>query len=274
VSVREILNIAGLEVITHRPEGAARGAPLVFVHGAYVGAWCWDECFLPFLAAQGHVSHAVSLRGHGGSRRDGAPATAGLDEYVDDVAAFAATLGEAPVLVGHSMGATVVQRALRRVPARAAVLMAPVPPEGVMASAWLLALRDPQLFAEINLMQHAHPHFGSVETLRRALFAGEVAPRRLLEYFRRAQTESPRAILDLSWPQYSWIARDAGVPVLVLGAGRDMFFPPLLVQSTARLWGVTAEFFPRLGHAMMLDEGWEAVAGRIAQWLAATVPAR
>jgi non-heme chloroperoxidase len=149
--------------------------------------------------------------------------------------------------------------------------MAPVPPEGVMASAWLLAMRDPTLFAEINLMQHAHPHFGSVETLRRALFAGEVAPKRLLTYFRLAQPESPRAILDLSWPQYSWIPREPGVPVLVLGAGRDMFFPPLLVQSTGRLWGVAPEFFPRMGHAMMLDEGWEAVAGRIAGWLDETV---
>ena len=269
--VREVRKVGGIEVITQRPAGAARGAPLVFVHGAYVGAWCWDELFLPFLAARGHACHALSLRGHGGSRSDAAAAMAGLDEYVEDVANVVGGLDAAPVLIGHSMGAAVIQRALRRCPARAAVLMAPVPPEGVMASAWLLAVRDPALFAEINLMQHAHPHFGSVETLRRALFAGAVAPKRLLTYFRLAQPESPRAILDLSWPQYSWIAREPGVPVLVLGAERDMFFPPLLVQSTGRLWGVAPEFFPDLGHAMMLDEGWEAVAGRIAGWLQETV---
>jgi len=61
------------------------------------------------------------------------------------------------------------------------------------------------------------------------------------------------------------------VPVLVLGAGRDMFFPPLLVQSTGRLWGVAPELFPDLGHAMMLDEGWEAVAGRLGGWVQETV---
>jgi pimeloyl-ACP methyl ester carboxylesterase len=42
-------------------------APLLFVHGAGLSAWCWDEHFLDFFADNGYRAVAPSLRGHGGS---------------------------------------------------------------------------------------------------------------------------------------------------------------------------------------------------------------
>ena len=39
-----------LELLTRRPQGDTREAPLLFVHGAYVAAWCWAEHFLPWFA--------------------------------------------------------------------------------------------------------------------------------------------------------------------------------------------------------------------------------
>ena len=63
-----------LEVISKYPAGAARPTPLLFVHGAWHGAWCWDEHFLDFFAAHGYAAHALSLRGHGGTGR-GWPST-------------------------------------------------------------------------------------------------------------------------------------------------------------------------------------------------------
>ena len=39
-----------LEVITRMPEGSARPTPLSFVHGAFSGAWGWDQHFLPYFA--------------------------------------------------------------------------------------------------------------------------------------------------------------------------------------------------------------------------------
>lgn len=52
-----------LEVLCHAPAGAARSTPLLFVHGAYVAAWCWAENFLPWFAARGWAAYAVSLSG-------------------------------------------------------------------------------------------------------------------------------------------------------------------------------------------------------------------
>jgi non-heme chloroperoxidase len=47
------------------PAGEAHETPLLFVHGAYTAAWCWDENFLPWFAEQGYAAYAVSLSGHG-----------------------------------------------------------------------------------------------------------------------------------------------------------------------------------------------------------------
>jgi non-heme chloroperoxidase len=36
-----------LEILEARPPGGG-GRPLLFVHGAFAGAWCWSRHFLPY----------------------------------------------------------------------------------------------------------------------------------------------------------------------------------------------------------------------------------
>ncbi len=57
-----------LEVIDKGSGNA--GPPLLFIHGAWHGAWCWDEHFLDFFANNGFHAVALSLRGHGNSPTD------------------------------------------------------------------------------------------------------------------------------------------------------------------------------------------------------------
>jgi hypothetical protein len=42
-----------LEVISRQPERRRFKTPLLFVHGAWHGAWCWEEKFLPYFADRG-----------------------------------------------------------------------------------------------------------------------------------------------------------------------------------------------------------------------------
>jgi pimeloyl-ACP methyl ester carboxylesterase len=56
-----------LEVIDKGTCSESHPVPLVFVHGAWHGAWCWDEHFLDYFADRGYRALAVSLRGHGNS---------------------------------------------------------------------------------------------------------------------------------------------------------------------------------------------------------------
>jgi pimeloyl-ACP methyl ester carboxylesterase len=82
--------------------------PFVFVHGLASNARLWDQV-AEGLAAAGHSSHAVDLRGHGESERP----EVGYDlaTAASDVAGVVRDLVERrAVLVGQSWGANVVTR--------------------------------------------------------------------------------------------------------------------------------------------------------------------
>lgn len=251
---------------------AARRAsrpPLLFVHGAYAGAWCWDEHFLPYFAAHGHDAWAVDLRGHGGHADDAGWAS--LDDYVADVLHAVAAIGEPAVLVGHSMGAIVVQRAWREARAAALALLAPVPLQGLLGSSLMLALNNPEIFNEINKLQMSAALPASTELLARAIFSPQLPAPEVRRHLRRMRPESQRALIDLSWPQQFSIEQ-ATVPVRVFGAQLDRLFPPQTIGDTARWHGGTAEIIPGLAHAMMLDANRERAAARIAAWLDEILP--
>jgi predicted alpha/beta hydrolase family esterase len=71
---------------------------------------------------------ALSLRHHGRSTRTG---SARLAQHVSDVLAVIHELGAPQILIGHSMGALVVQHVARHVPVPQVALLAPVPPNGL-----------------------------------------------------------------------------------------------------------------------------------------------
>jgi pimeloyl-ACP methyl ester carboxylesterase len=258
------------EVLAHSPEGRApHPVPLLFIHGAYTAAWCWEEHFLPWFAARGYTAYAVSLSGHGGSRRKTPLDNFSIDDYVADVEVVVAAMPAPPVLIGHSMGGMVVQKYLERHDAPAAVLMASVPPQGLWSSAVGLMFKQPGLLQDLNsIMGGGQPR---PESLREALFHQPVEDARMLEYYRRCQPESHRAVWDMTLfnlPRISLMHRPS---MLVLGAGHDKLIPPDLVEMTARTYGLQAEIFEDLGHGMMLEQDWEDVANRIGEWLEETL---
>ena len=263
-------DLCELEVLYRRPEGTADPRPLLFVHGAYAGAWCWDEHFLPYFAEHGFEAHALSLSGHGGS-----PDRARLDhysiaDYVDDVARIVGTLPAPPVLIGHSMGGFVVQKYLERADAAGVVLMSSVPPQGLMSSAWGLAWRRPALMNQFTRLLGG----GRVDapSLRDALFHQPVDDKALQRYLRASQPESHRAIWDMSLFDLPHVHRVAQIPMLVIGARHDELIPPRQVQLTARSYGVEAHILPDMGHGMMLERSWHEAAALILRWLADTAP--
>lgn len=255
-----------LEVLRYAPRGKPKHAPLVFVHGAHVAAWCWDEHFLGYFVERGYPVHAVSLRGHGASEGRESLRWTGLADYVADVLAVTAKLGVPPVLIGHSMGATIVQRVLRRSRARAGILMAPVPLTGLGSAAMLFAARDSELFRELALIQLPRPPYPRLRHLSRAAFSDKLKDGAALAYLRRMQPESDRALLELCWPQYPFM-ESADIPVLVLAAGDDALFPPWTIAMNGYFTAAQLEVLPGMAHAMMLEPEWRRAADRIVHWM-------
>lgn len=256
-----------LETFARTPASRSKRPPLVFVHGGYTDAWCWTPYFLRWFASRGWPAHALSLRGHGGSGGGELLFASGLDDYAADVERFASTLDEPPVLVGHSMGAAIVERMIATHPRRGAVLLAPIPPTGLATIAARLAVERPGALAHLMHLDPTRLSADVLEALRPFYFSDRVAPSMLEAASAHIAAESPRAILDLSLRLHWVTPQRGGTPLAVIGAADDRICTPADVRATARHHGVEATIVPGLAHMLMLEPGWERVAEAMAEWL-------
>lgn len=263
------LGAAGaLEVIDKGACSESHPAPLLFVHGAWHGAWCWDEHFLDFFAERGYRALALSLRCHGDSSSPRPVRWCSIADYVDDVDAVASSLPASPVVIGHSMGGYVVQKYLESHQAPAGVLVAAVPPQGVLQFVARLYRRLPWLTTKALVTGASLACFGTPQLARAGFFSAGVPDSDVTRYAALLQNESQRITLDsmlLSLPRPKRIK----TPMLVLGAELDTCFSVKEVHATARTYGTEAEIFPAMAHDMMLEPDWATVAQRIDTWLGA-----
>lgn len=255
-----------LELLAEIPETEPRPTPVLFVHGAFHAAWCWER-FLPYFASRGYRSYALSLRGHGRSAgREGIRWYSASRDYVTDVAQVARKLETAPVLVGHSMGGYVVQKYLEDHTAPAGVLLASTPVSGYFRSVMRLLRRHP--WPTLKVLPRLSPWeiVATPELARDALFSSGMAPEEVARHSARLQQESFLSELEtiaLALPRPERIR----TPMLVLAAGDDRIITLNEAQATARAYHTEAEVFPGMAHDMMLGPGWQAVAERIVAWL-------
>lgn len=249
----------------HRPAaGRTLLPPLVFVHGGYATARCWDEYFLPYFNHRGFDCHALDLSGHGESEGHERLDSFGIDDYVEDLTQVARQLPAPAVFIGHSMSTVVVERFLEQNTARAAILMAPVPPGGILGASMRMALTQPAFFSE-----QLRPAGGeqSARTMRSVYYSRETEIDDLMRFAGFFQSESRRAILDLSLLAMRIGRRRPALPVLVVGGASDAVFEPALLGLTAARWQAEEAVIPRAGHTLMLDAHWQAAADTIADWL-------
>ena len=261
-----------LEILKALPFAPSAKPPVLFLHGAFSGAWVWAEHVLDFMAERGHAAYALSFRGHGRSEGRGDLTRHGLADYADDVRTAIRSIGRPPILVGHSMGGLVAQRCLGRERVAGLALMAPVPPEGVMAANAHLVLRDSKLWAEIA--QAATVGVGRAapasSDLRRMLVADGLPPALANTYLFRMQNESRRALAEMQFPGLCLSAAWLGVPAFVVGREGDRLIPLAALKRTAFFHGAALHALPGEAHALMLEAHWREPATLLADWLART----
>jgi pimeloyl-ACP methyl ester carboxylesterase len=257
-----------LEVIEKGSISETHPVPLLFVHGAWHAAWCWDENFLSFFADKGYRAVALSFRGHGNSPSDKPLRSLSVSDYVEDVSSVADKLPTPPVIIGHSMGGLIVQKYLEAYEAPAGVLMTSIPPRGNLGNALRWLRQRPSHFAKMTLTGKALPYINAPDLARERFFSPNTPEADVRKYAARLQEDSSRIGIDclmLRLPRPKRVT----APILVLGAKQDGAHTSDEIRATARAYGTKAEFFPDMGHNMMLEPGWAAVAERIDTWLSA-----
>jgi pimeloyl-ACP methyl ester carboxylesterase len=210
-----------------RANPSAESLPIVLVHGAWLGEWCWEQV-ITALERRGRVAVAVSLRGSGCRTAENHPEITLGDHVADVRAAIDATRSrtgaEQVVLVGHSYGGRVITRVFSEDPDHIAHLVyvdahAPVGSAKARQPAWIEAA-PPDGMLEMSGVRLDADMVGGEERL------AEVR-RRLVPHPARTLREHWRVDLD------DLVGRTY---VHALGADAEVFRPYALVAALMPEW--------------------------------------
>jgi pimeloyl-ACP methyl ester carboxylesterase len=250
-----------LEHITIHPTERRYATPLLLLHGAWHGAWCWQTAMQDF-AGRGFEVHAISLRGHGNSDRVRGFNFCSFADYVQDVQTAIAALDRPPIVVGHSMGGYILQSVLMRQQLPGAVLLAAIPVSGPLRflSQWMLKHPLANLRGVITgNLKHA---IGTPRLAREAFFRSDIPAAELQRYVALLDQESLRiALVDGAIVRIRPELNRS--PLLVIAAERDAIFTVDEERRTAAAYGVELVVIPEAAHDLMLDPAWPQAAAAI-----------
>ena len=255
----------GIHVVAR---GAGDKTPVVLVHGAWHGAWCWEGNYLDQFAAAGHPVKALDLRGNGESRARGAMRWNRISGYADDIAEVVALCPRPPVVVGHSMGGFALQHAMARgVKMAGACLLASAPQHGVWRTSLHILRTRPITFAKINLLLSLWPVVSDAEAAHALLVEPDAAPEVKARLTENLGDEAYLAFLDmlaLNLPRKP----DAPPPVLIVGGEEDAIFSVKEQQSLQRRFDAPMHILPQTPHNIMMSRASDRSGQIILDWMA------
>lgn len=249
---------------------------ILLIHGAFVGGWVFER-LRGELSRRGWRTHAPDLPFHG-SDFAGHPPHAdlhrqGLAEYRRFLEDEIARLPQPPVLVGHSMGGLLAQQLAARSLCRAAVLLAPAAPWGVLPRSTdeLLGAAG-LLWKSGQLWRKAlAPDFG----IAAEYSMDRIPPALRRDIFARLVPESGRALFEtlLWWLDWHAASRVAAyrvqVPLLVLAGEDDRVTPPATCRAVAAGYPGRAVYreIAGLSHFIFGEPKEDEVNTMIADWI-------
>ena len=156
------------------------------------------------------------------------------------------------------MGGLVVQRALARYAAPAAVLVSPVPAHPAVGALMRIARQHPTDALRILA--------GGSLPLRPEYLFRELPAHEAERHTDRCHGES--ALVQYQLVMHAPSRRPLGrPPVLVLATPDDGLIPVRGVRSTAARYGADVGEFPGMGHDLMLDARWREPLDEMLGWL-------
>ena len=250
---------------------------IVMLPGAYSTPWIFSEFCGHFEAADWNVITPMLRYHDGGPGQQADPrlAQTSLADYVADLARIIEDLPEPPVLLGHSMGGLLAQLLAAKGLARAAILLTPAPPWGVLPSS------EHEIAAAMGLMSLGSIWDQSITSVYEIAAENSLnclSPERRGEVFGQFVPEAGRALYEcLFWmfdmERASYVnAVNIDCPLLVIAGGRDRVISAATVQKVADKYRDMATYleFPEMGHMLLLEDNWSEVATACTEWLAET----
>lgn len=263
---------------------------IVFIHGAWVTARCWDP-MVDFFQGRGFACLAPAWPGKDRSveaiRADPSPLLGlGVGEIAAHYEQVVRGLDEPPILVGHSFGGLIVQLLLDRGLGSMGVALDPAPPSGVWAfeptafrslASVILTWRGWRKIVRWTPAQFAYAFVnGLPPDVQRAAYDTHVTPETGRIFFQGAL-----AALTRGSPCRVDFGNATRPPLLLIAGLADHIVPPVIVQRTYRRYTAAAPAtvtalreFPGRTHWLLAQDGWQEIAESIAAWIDAPTASR
>lgn len=252
---------------------------VVFIHGLWIHASSWQP-WMEFFNQHGYQTLNPGWPGDSQTVAESrsnsqAIANRGVAEVADNYAKVIASLGEQPIVIGHSFGGLLAQIILSRGIASAGIAIDPAPMKGV----WQLPF---------SALRASFPVLGNPFNLKKAIsltfdqfrygFANAVPEEEAKDLYNRWTIPAPaRPLFQAATATFAGsetkvdTANTTRGPLLITGGENDHIAPPVLGQASLKKYdsSVITDFklFPDRGHSLIVDHGWREVAEYSLAWL-------
>lgn len=206
---------------------------------------------------------AVDLRGHG--YKTGSYNKARLKNYIADVETIINEYETKPILVGHSLGCSIIRHIAAKDTYPATILIAPIPPAAIFRKIFIkLILKHPVLSLKSFLTLNMRPWITS-RISPRLFFSAILSRERAHKYLQQMQGESFNLFLYDLLRDKTLTSRAAAT--LVVAAEVDSFFNLKAQKRTAQLLEADFMTAAQVGHDVMLDVDNTRIASEIQAWI-------
>jgi alpha-beta hydrolase superfamily lysophospholipase len=241
---------------------------IIFVHGAWHGKWAWDN-FISYFSGLGFDCRALDLPGHGENAQDFWFTTVGIGQYVRALKEFAGNFRD-PILIGHSMGGLIIQEYLKMNSAKAAIILASVPFNGIPVKT-IIKLIKRIFWKFVKVLSLRKLVIGDVQMAREFFYSPTTPPEIVESCYKKLVPESAVASIQISLlPKITFkqpIKPIADIPRLVIRGEHDYFMEGDCQENLAKKWGAQFKSFPGMAHNLMNDSDWVEVADFIRNWI-------
>jgi pimeloyl-ACP methyl ester carboxylesterase len=249
---------------------------IIFIHGMYMTPLCWEHWLETFQSkgyqcvAPGWPGRDRSVEELRKSHPDPQLGQLTLNAIIEHYAALIRSMDEKPVLIGHSMGALVVQLLLQKELATAGVAIDSAPPQGVFTAKWAFFKSNlPHInpFADQNI-----PIPMSLERFQYTFVNGLPLEQQQAAFERYVVPESRRVPAGALTRVAAVDFRKPHPPLLLVAGSNDHLIPASLNRANWNLYKRSSsitdfkEFAGRV-HFTIGQEGWQMLADYVASWL-------
>jgi non-heme chloroperoxidase len=252
---------------------------ILFIHGLWIHASSWQP-WMDFFNQHGYRTlnpgwPGDSLTVEECRSNPDAIANRGVAEIADSYAKMISSLGESPIVIGHSFGGLLTQVILGRGIASAGIAIDPAPMKGV----WQLPF---------SALRASFPVLGNPFNLKKAVsltfdqfrygFANAVPEEEARDLYKNWTIPAPaRPLFQAATASFGGSETKVDVfnstrgPLLITGGEKDHIAPPVLGRASQKKYdsSVVTDFklFEGRGHSLIVDHGWREVAEYSLAWL-------